>query len=47
MHVCTCILAETDSPEDACGDNCLNRVLMMEWFVIAPSSYCNPATLFM
>ena len=24
---------ETDSPEDACGDDCLNRVLMMEWFV--------------
>ncbi len=24
---------EMDDPEEACGENCLNRVLMIEWYV--------------
>ena len=36
MNICsylyTIYLIETDDPEEACGDNCLNRILMIEWF---------------
>lgn len=32
--VCECILDE-ENPSDACGADCLNRLLMMEWYVRA------------
>lgn len=40
--VCVCQFdPETDNPEDACGDNCLNRILMMECGSRCPSGeYC-------
>ena len=29
--ICHVTNAEQDDPEDACGENCLNRLLMIEW----------------
>ncbi len=42
-HTCTHIhrhptsllaIIEQDDSEDACGENCLNRLLMIEWYVV-------------
>lgn len=30
---------ELDESEDACGENCLNRLLMIEWYVITAIVY--------
>ena len=31
VGVVTCFSSEMDDPSEACGENCLNRVLMIEW----------------
>lgn len=31
VGVVTHVSSEMDDPSEACGENCLNRVLMIEW----------------
>ena len=33
------IIVEMDDPSDACGENCLNRLLMIEWLVTCTCIY--------
>ena len=37
--VCECLLDE-DYPSSACGADCLNRLLMIEWYVLPSCAYC-------
>lgn len=33
------VAIEMDEPEDACGEACLNRLLMIEWYVYCVNAY--------
>ena len=45
--ICDCIFyEEEDDPSEACGSSCLNRLLMIEWYVCTMRTSLLPILLF-